>query len=97
MLNEGNIVTSPIKTRQSNDCNDAHAIVDYEDYDGPMTVSPILTTSDSSYIIGVDEAVRAATDDDKKGEFYLGAISEDSDTGAKFVGIHHHTSSVNKA
>jgi len=86
-LNEGNTVTAPIQnpSKVTTVMMKAHAIVDYEDYDGPMTVSPILTTSDSSYIIGVDEAVRAATDDDKKGEFYIGAISEDSDTGAKFV------------
>lgn len=86
-LNEGNTITAPIQnpSKVTTVMMKAHAIADYEDYDGPMTVSPILTTSDSSYIIGVDEAVRAATDDDKKGGFYLGAISEDNDTGAKFV------------
>lgn len=63
----------------------AHAIVDLEDYDGAMTVSPILLTSEDAYIIGVDETAREKQDGDVSGQFYLGAIAEDATTGGTFV------------
>lgn len=63
----------------------AHSIVELEDYEGDMTVSPILLTSDSAYIIGVDESVREKQDGDVSGQFCLGAISENASTGGAFV------------
>ncbi len=65
--------------------NRAHAIVSLEDYEGEMTVSPILLTSEDAYVIGVDEEVREKKDGDISGEFYLGAIAENASTGSAFV------------
>ncbi len=65
--------------------NRAHAITELEDYEGGMTVSPILKTSESAYVIGDEEDVREKADGDTAGEFYVGAIAEDSATGAAFV------------
>ncbi|MCD8311461.1 MAG: GldG family protein [Firmicutes bacterium] len=63
----------------------SHAIIEYEDYEGDMVVSPLLTTSSSSYVVAKGDGVRSQEDDDESGPFYLGAISEDSDTGAAFI------------
>ena len=63
----------------------AHAITKLKDYDGAMTVSPILLTSEDAYIIGADETVREKQDSDVAGQFYLGAIAEDASTGGAFV------------
>ncbi len=65
--------------------SNAHSIEALEDYEGSMTVSPILVTSDSAYVVDYEEAVREKADDDHSGQFYLGAVSEDSSTGGAFV------------
>ncbi len=65
--------------------NRAHAIVSLEGYNGGMTVSPILLTSETAYVIGVDEEVRDKKDGDVSGQFYLGAISENASSGGTFV------------
>ena len=65
--------------------NRAHAIAESETYEGGMTVSPVLVTSDTAYIIGATEEVRSRTDDDKSGQFYLGAIASDAQSGGMFV------------
>ncbi len=63
----------------------SHAIKEAEGYEGTMTVSPIIETSSSAYVIGPKEAVRDKNDDDVTGTLMLGAISEDANTGAAFV------------
>ncbi len=63
----------------------AHAIKAVDGYEGSMTVSPILETSDSAYVIGADEAVRDKAEGDVSGKLMLGAISESQTTGAAFV------------
>lgn len=63
----------------------AHSIEKLDDYEGSMTVSPIIVTSDSAYIIGDKEEVREKKDDDISGQFYLGAIAEDASTGGSFI------------
>ena len=63
----------------------SHAIKEAEGYEGTMTVSPIIETSGSAYVIGPKEAVRDKNDDDVTGTLMLGAISEDANTGAAFV------------
>lgn len=61
--------------------NRAHAIVRDEDYSGSMAITPVLVTSDTAYIIGADEEVRSRRDDDVTGEFYIGAMSRNSEDG----------------
>ena len=63
----------------------AHAIVADEEYEGTMRVTPIIKTSDAAYIIGAGESDRERGDDDETGEFWLGAMSRDSSSGAAFV------------
>lgn len=63
----------------------SHAIVADEEYDGAMTVEPIIKTSADAYVIGASEEERDRADDDPTGEFYLGAISRDGSTGSAFV------------
>ena len=70
-----------------------HAIVKNEEYDGAMTVSPILKTTNTAYIIGADEELRGRADGDETGEFYIGAISQDAESGAIF--IWYSTSYIN--
>lgn len=65
--------------------NRAHAIVEDEDYEGSMLISPVLKTSDTAYIIGEDEEVRARRDDDITGTFYLGAISRNAESDGMLV------------
>ncbi len=65
--------------------NRAHAIVEDETYEGTMTVSPVIVTSDTAYVIGESEEVRARKDDDVTGTFYLGALSRDYETEGMLV------------
>lgn len=65
--------------------NRAHAIVEDESYEGSMSISSIIETSDTAYIIGEDEEVRTRKDDDVTGTFYLGALSRNYDTEGMLV------------
>lgn len=60
----------------------AHPIVKDEDYEGSMIVTPIVKTTKDAYLIGASDEYREKEEGDESGEFYIGAISHDTSTGA---------------
>ena len=81
------IVTSTIENPTSYFAamNRAHAIVEDEDYEGGNMISPILLTSETAYVIGEEEEVRARKDGDVTGQFYLGAVSTDFNSNGRLI------------
>lgn len=81
------IVTSTIDnpTNYYAAMNRAHAIAEYEEYEGTNMISPVLLTSETAYIIGDDEEVRARTENDVTGQFYLGAVSTNYSGDGRFI------------
>ncbi len=63
----------------------SHAIIEKEDYDGKMTVSAIAKTTENAYIVDANDGDRDRKDDDVTGEFYVGAMSRDAETGSALV------------
>ena len=65
----------------------AHAIVTTETAASGITVTPILTTSESAYVIPLDAASPQKPEGAETASFCVGAVSENTATGATLVWI----------
>ena len=63
----------------------AHGILEDEDYEGGLTHRAVMKSSESSFLIGVDEPVRLSGKDDETKEYWIGAVSRNQSAGNAFI------------